>query len=115
MKILQFEDSTMLDDPPILKDPATLKDSAKMKTYAFELSGEHETLPRSEALALLDIYSSEHQEIAFFDQCLIVAARDLDASALGERLAMTHRIIEVMAVCDANLDALAEAASDLVL
>jgi hypothetical protein len=24
-----------------------------MKTYAFELSGEHETLPRSEALALV--------------------------------------------------------------
>jgi tRNA (guanine10-N2)-dimethyltransferase len=120
MKILQFEDSTILDDPPILKDPTTLKDSAKMKTYAmktyaFELSGEHETLPRSEALALLEIYSSGHQEIAFLDQCLIVVARDLDASALGERLAMTHRIIEVMSICDANLDALAEAANGLML
>jgi tRNA (guanine10-N2)-dimethyltransferase len=86
-----------------------------MKTYAFELSGEHETLPRSEALALLEIYSSEHQEIAFLDQCLIVVAQDLDASALGERLAMTHRIIEVMSICDADLDALSRAASDLVL
>ena len=73
MEILQFDDSTILKDPPILKDPTTLKDSAKMKTYAmktyaFELSGEHETLPRSEALALLEIYSSEHREIAFYDQ-----------------------------------------------
>jgi tRNA (guanine10-N2)-dimethyltransferase len=92
-----------------------IKNSAKMRTYAFELSGEHETLPRSEALALLDIYSSEHREVAFYDQCLIVAAADLDALALGERLAMTHRIVEVMAVCDADLDALAKAVSDLIL
>jgi tRNA (guanine10-N2)-dimethyltransferase len=86
-----------------------------MKTYAFELSGEHETLPRSEALALVEIYSSGFQELCFLDQCLIVEAKGLDVEAVGNRLAMTHRIIEVLAICDARHDALAEVVSNLEL
>ncbi|MCX6678112.1 MAG: THUMP domain-containing protein [Methanothrix sp.] len=86
-----------------------------MKTYAFELSGEHETLPRSEALALVEIFSTRFCEIAFLDQCLIVEAEDLDVQLLGCRLAMTHGIIEVLAVCDANLEALAKSVSQLAL
>ncbi len=82
-----------------------------MKTYAFELSGEHETLPRSEALALVEINSTGFRELGFLDQCLIVEAEDLDVQLLGKRLAMTHRIIEVLAVCDANLEALAQSVS----
>jgi tRNA (guanine10-N2)-dimethyltransferase len=82
-------------------------------TYAFELSGEHDTLPRSEALALLNIYSSGFRELCCLDQCLIVEAEDLDAEILGLRLAMTHRIIEVLAICDARLDSLAEAANGI--
>jgi len=81
------------------------------RTYAFELSGEHETLPRSEALALLGVYSSGFRELFCLDQCLIVEAEDLDAYTIGLRLAMTHRIIEVLAICDASLNALADAAS----
>jgi len=84
-----------------------------MKTYAFELSGEHETLPRSEALALVEICSSFFSEIAFLDQCLIVAAEDLDVKTVASRLAMTHRIIEVLAICEANLEALASSAGSL--
>lgn len=80
------------------------------KVYAFELSGEHETLPRSEALALLEIYSKEFKELCSPDQCLLVEAEWIDATALGQRLAMTHRIIEVLTACKANLDSLAEAA-----
>jgi len=79
-----------------------------MKTYAFELSGEHDTLPRSEALALAEIFSAGFQEISFMDQCLIIEAQDLDVRTLGSRLALTHRIMEVLAVCDASSDALAE-------
>ena len=79
-----------------------------MKTYAFELSGEHETLPRSEALALVEINSSRFCEVAFLDQCLIVEAEDLDVQLLASRLAMTHRIIEVLAISDATLEALAK-------
>jgi len=86
-----------------------------MKTYAFELSGEHETLPRSEALALVEIYSSGFQEICFLDQCLIVEANGLDVDAVGDRLAMTHRVIEVLAICDARHDALFEVVSRLEL
>lgn len=84
-----------------------------MKTYAFELSGEHETLPRSEALALVEVCSSFFSEIAFLDQCLIVEAEDLDVKTVASRLAMTHRIIEVLAICDASLEALAVSAGNL--
>lgn len=86
-----------------------------MKTYAFLLSGEHETLPGSEALALVEIFSTRFCVVASLDQCLIVQAEDLDVQALGRRLAMTHSIIEVLAITDANLQALALAVSQLAL
>ncbi len=83
------------------------------RTYAFELSGEHDTLPRSEALALLHVYSRGFRELCCLDQCLVVEAEDLDARTLGSRLAMTHRIIEVLTICDARLDSLADAAMSI--
>jgi tRNA (guanine10-N2)-dimethyltransferase len=86
-----------------------------MKTYAFELSGEHETLPRSEALALVEANSARFSEIAFMDQCLIVEAEDLDVETVGRRLAMTHRIVEVLAICDADLKTLSRSVSLLDL
>jgi tRNA (guanine10-N2)-dimethyltransferase len=87
-----------------------------MKTYAFELSGEHETLPRSEVLALVEIYSTVFRELAFYDQCLIIEADDLDIEMLGKRLAMTHRIIDVLAIFDASTPgSLADAASSISL
>lgn len=78
-----------------------------MKTYAFELSGEHESLPRCEALALVELFSKCYHEHTYLEQCLIIEAEGLDVQALRMRLAMTHRIIEVMAVCDADLEDLA--------
>ncbi len=86
-----------------------------MKLYAFHLSGEHETIPRSEALALLEICSSRFKEICLLDQCLLVEAEDLDAKALELRLGMTHSVIEVLAICDAGLGPLAEAVKDVEL
>jgi tRNA (guanine10-N2)-dimethyltransferase len=86
-----------------------------MKTYAFELSGEHESLPRAEALALVEAFSTRFSEVEFLEQCLIVEAEGLDVETIGRRLAMTHRIIEVLAVCPADLEALAQAASCLQL
>ena len=86
-----------------------------MKTYAFELSGEHESLPRCEALALVEAFSTRFSEVEFLEQCLIVEAEGLDVETIGQRLAMTHRIIEVLAVCPADLEALAEVASSLQL
>ncbi len=84
-----------------------------MKLYAFQLSGEHETLPRSEALSLLEILSKSFGEISYMDQCLLVEAEDLDVKALELRLGMTHRVIEVLAVCNANQESLAEAVSEM--
>jgi tRNA (guanine10-N2)-dimethyltransferase len=86
-----------------------------MKTYAFELSGEHDTLPRCEALALVEAFSTSFSEVEFLEQCLIVEAEGLDIETLGRRLAMTHRIIEVLAVALADLESLAEAARLLPL
>ncbi len=86
-----------------------------MKTYAFELSGEHETIPQSEALALTEIYSSKFREICLLDQCLLVEAENLNFEALGRRLAMTHHIIEVMAISKARLEDLAKAITQIDL
>jgi len=86
-----------------------------MKSYAFELSGEHESLPRCEALALVEIFSDRYHEQSYLDQCLIVEAEGLDVRALGDRLAMTHRIIEVMAICEADLEDLARSVALLSL
>ncbi|HNX39982.1 MAG TPA: THUMP domain-containing protein [Methanothrix sp.] len=86
-----------------------------MKRYAFELSGEHETLPQSEAIALGEAFSTSFSAVSSFDQCLIVEAEGLDVEILGSRLAMTHRIIEVMEICEADLTALAGAAEALDL
>jgi tRNA (guanine10-N2)-dimethyltransferase len=77
-----------------------------MARYAFELSGEHQTIPRSEALSLLEIYSSRYEEVCCLDQCLIADAQDLNIRALEKRLAMTHRIIEVLDICRADLSAI---------
>jgi tRNA (guanine10-N2)-dimethyltransferase len=86
-----------------------------MKLYAFHLSGEHETLPRSEALALLGICSRKFNEIASMDRCLLIEAQDLDAKALELRLGMTHRVIEVRSICDASLEALKGAVGEMEL
>lgn len=86
-----------------------------MKSYAFELSGEHESLPRCEAIALVEIFSDRYREQSYLDQCLIVEAESLDVRALGDRLAMTHRIIEVMAICEADLEDLARSVALLSL
>lgn len=89
-----------------------------MKRYAFELSGEHETLPKSEALALVEAFSTSFSEIEYpqhLEQCLIVEAESLDATVIAERLSMSHRIIQVLAVCDADLESLAHSARTIEL
>jgi len=83
------------------------------KLYAFELSGEHPTIPKSEALALLEMFSSRYREIATLDRCLLVEVEDPNLAILSARLAMTHRIVEASAVVDASLEALMKAAKDL--
>lgn len=84
--------------------------------YAFELSGEHEELPRAEVLACLDIVGAVYSEHAFFDQCLVV---DIDGSdeiidkmmeLMAERLSFSHHIVKVMGICDSDVDTIIEMA-----
>lgn len=86
---------------------ANLKDS---KVYAFELSGEHDTIPQSEVLALLDLYSSKQSVVCSLDQCLVIEAQDLDVKRMALHLALTHRIIKVLAISEASTSSVIEAA-----
>ncbi|MDO9516878.1 MAG: TRM11 family methyltransferase [Methanosarcinaceae archaeon] len=99
--------------------------------YAFELSGEHGTLPRAEVLACLDIMGAVYSEHAFFDQCLVVdidgigsidGIDEIDSTNcstdiidkkmewVAERLAFSHHIVKVAGICDTDIDAIIEMA-----
>ncbi len=68
---------------------------------AFELSGEHGTLPVSEALACLDSLKVDFRIFLKLDGCLVIEMQDdagKIADILSKRLAMTHHIIEVLCV-----------------
>lgn len=72
---------------------------------AFELSGEHETLPKSEVLACLNALEIDYSVIYSLDQCIVIECKPFDKSlikVLKNRLAMTNRIIEVIKICDAK-------------
>lgn len=83
--------------------------------YAFELSGEHTTLPRSEVLSLLKICSTDFHEIEHLDQCLIVEASNLNYETMAQRLAMSHRIIEDPINVPASLEAVSDAVAGMAL
>jgi tRNA (guanine10-N2)-dimethyltransferase len=72
--------------------------------FAFELSGEHETLPKAEALACLASLNIEYEQKMSLDQLLVVETKsnDLDLGKISERLAMTHSISEVLGTCRAE-------------
>jgi tRNA (guanine10-N2)-dimethyltransferase len=83
--------------------------------YALELSGEHPTIPKSEAFALLEICSSGYRIVSDRERCLVVEARDLDHSRLGSRMAMTHRVVEILVEAEPSPEGVAEAANELDL
>ncbi|MDD2666852.1 MAG: THUMP domain-containing protein [Methanocellales archaeon] len=68
---------------------------------AFELSGEHATLPRAEVIACLESLNIDFREVAFMDQLLIVDVQDVPP--IAKHLAMTHHILEVIFICPANI------------
>lgn len=66
---------------------------------AFELSGEHETLPKAEVFACLDALSIAYEERMLIDRILVI---DVELApergllgVLSRRLGLTHRIYEV--------------------
>lgn len=81
--------------------------------YVLELSGEHPTIPRSEALALLEICSSGYRVVSDLERAMVVEAKDLDVHTFERRMAMIHRVVEVAAEADPTPEGLAEAASEL--
>ena len=70
---------------------------------AFELSGEHGTLPKAEVLACLQASHVVYEERIFSDSILVVdAPLSLESELLdrlSKRLAMTHHIYEVLGMC----------------
>ena len=70
---------------------------------AFELSGEHETLPESEVLACMRALDIEHNFVKSLEQCLLLNIRSDPceiSKRLSARLAMTHHIVSVILKCD---------------
>ena len=87
--------------------------------FAFELSGEHATLPSAEVLACLDIMGLEYEEHAFFDQCLLIDIAGSDdiieniekkIVSVSKRLAMSHYILKVIGVCATDAESIIEMA-----
>ncbi len=70
---------------------------------AFELSGEHETLPKAEVLACLRRLNVAYEERIFSDGILVIDAPLSPESELldllSKRLGMTHHIYEVKGRC----------------
>jgi tRNA (guanine10-N2)-dimethyltransferase len=78
--------------------------------FAFELSGEHKTIPVSEVCACLEALGACHTIRLSLDGCLVI---DIENDAgelikiLTKRLAMTHHIIKVLGIgCGGEEDVL---------
>jgi tRNA (guanine10-N2)-dimethyltransferase len=82
------------------------------RLYAFELSGEHNTLPKSEVMALLDIYATGQRELFTLDRCLVVEAEQMDILGMSARLALTHRIIRVLGISESTAESVAREVMD---
>ncbi len=68
---------------------------------AFELSGEHDTLPTSEAIACLESLDADFRTYLSLDSCLVIDLKnnvDSIVDVLSKRLAMTHHIIKVLGI-----------------
>ena len=68
---------------------------------AFELSGEHDTLPASEAIACLESLHADFKIHLRLDGCLVIELKDeasRTAETLSKRLSMTHHIMVVLGI-----------------
>ena len=62
------------------------------KGYIFELSGEHEALPRAEVLACLEAQDAEYGVESEDKGILVIKGENIDTLRLRKRLALTHGI-----------------------
>ncbi len=68
---------------------------------AFELSGEHGTIPASEAIACLESLHADFKIYLNLDGCLVIELKDeayRTAESLSKRLSMTHHIMVVLGI-----------------
>ncbi len=82
---------------------------------AFELSGEHETLPENEVLACMRALDIEHNLVKSLEQCLLlkIGSDPCEISKkLSTRLAMTHHIVSVILKCDSSESSILESVRD---
>ena len=80
----------------------------------FELSGEHDTLPKSEVLACMRALGIEHRVVKSGEQCLMLDINDSTGVSriLAARLAMTHRIVSGIFECDISESDILKSARD---
>ncbi|MEA1909234.1 MAG: methyltransferase domain-containing protein [Euryarchaeota archaeon] len=80
----------------------------------FELSGEHETLPKSEVLACMRALGIEHRVAKSGEQCLMLDTNNSTGVSriLATRLAMTHRIVSGIFECDISESDILKSARD---
>jgi tRNA (guanine10-N2)-dimethyltransferase len=77
----------------------------------FELSGEHETLPRSEVLASLRAESIPHRVVLDHPRLLCVEVSEgADLKVVAERLSLTHGIHQLITVCKPHASEMLDAA-----
>ncbi len=80
---------------------------------AFELSGEHATLPRAEVIACLESLNIDFREVAFMDQLLVVDVPEIPP--IAKRLAMIHNVLDVVFICPANIKSILRLVSNVDL
>lgn len=68
----------------------------------FELSGEHPTLPRAEALACLEAESPGSRELRSGPGYLLAECDPLSVDRVAERLGLTHRLGRYLGSCELN-------------
>ncbi len=72
-----------------------------MRRLVFELSGEHDTLPKSEVIGCIEAYQWNYAVVGSYDQVLVMDT-DADVPILAHRLALTHHILELIFECRAD-------------
>lgn len=71
----------------------------------FFLSGEHETLPSAEVLAVLESEGIEYKVLDLFEQALILdVGPDIVLDGVVKRLSMSHAICELIGSCENDAD-----------
>ncbi len=70
----------------------------------FYLSGEHETLPQGEVLAILDSLGVNYSINDASDQALVISTDLEETKILKKRLAFTHAVFEYLGSCDPSFD-----------